>query len=328
MDSERIGNRAFPLLFVLTVGLLSTAAATEHGIKKRVAMLTMRMDAEAQSEVQSIAVNRFAQHRFVQGSNLDLRVFNAETRELRERRARDAIAWKPELLICFGTNAARTAKSLTNVPIVFVDVSEPVRAGLVSSLNRPGGTATGTSGRSVDLLAKQVELLVEVAPNIKRIAVLTSTGSAPTAMQQLEQASRSLNVEVTEIKLSDEAGLEFVQAAVASSKANGVVIVGWVRFGEFEKRAIEYFKTARLPSAWPSSRQVEQGGLVSVGPPDADMLVRSIDIASRILTGESAASIPVDQITHVQVAVNLATARDLGLQVRDNVLLRADRIVK
>lgn len=307
--------------------VVAFGVADARDSRKRVAILTMQMGLLPQDELRSAIAARFDLH--FQKGKPEVRLFNAEMRDLRPKMALEAVAWRPDVIIAFGMNGTRTARDLsTDTPIVFLGVSDPVAVGFVESLSRPGGRLTGTSALSMDLLAKRLELLTALAPRHKPVAVLMALGTRPAAATELRAAATRLGTDVVEIILPDGADVDYVLRELTKAKARAALVVGWIGFPELARPAFDRFNSAGLPTAWPNADYVDQGGLVSVGPAGNEQLIRGVDMAAKILKGANPASIPVEQVTKVEVVLNLATARRLRLRVPNDILLRADRVVE
>jgi putative ABC transport system substrate-binding protein len=212
---------------------------------------------------------------------------------------------------------------------VFPTANEPVGSGLVETLARPGGNATGLSMQQTDLAGKRLELLRELVPDLRRLAILTNAGN-PGAMldrDQVRQAAGMLGfeIDVYEIRRSDEIAPAF---EAMKSRTHALYVVGDALMSTSRVRINMMALAQRLPSMFPNRASVEAGGLVSYGPNFPDLYRRAGDYVDKILRGAKPASLPVEQPTKFDLVINLTTARLLGLGVAPMLLARADEVIE
>ncbi|MGH8725148.1 MAG: ABC transporter substrate-binding protein [Burkholderiales bacterium] len=245
----------------------------------------------------------------------------------RRRVVRDLLKLQPDVMLTTTTILTRTAQAATkSVPIVFTWVGDPVASGIVREYARPGGNATGFSLRFFELTAKRLELLHELLPSAKRVAALSRVWDDP----PIEIAWRS------GLATAQRLGIELVRLDARafppeSSSAHAFLILdpfGMFGMGGAMREIVRYTVEQRIPAVFADSESVEVGGLISYATNLHDDLRRSADLVARVLRGDKPAELPVDQAARFELAVNLRTARAIGVTVPKSVLLRADRVIE
>jgi len=244
--------------------------------------------------------------------------------------AAEFVRRKVDVIVTSATAAVVVAKQATSViPIVFAAAGDPVGTGLVASLARPGGNITGLSIQQTDVAAKRLELLREVVPGLGRLAILANVGS-PSAvldMREVQATARTLGLEVLtlEIRRGEDIAPAF-EALKGRADAFYVCIDPLV--GTHRIRINTLALATRLPTMHGSREFVEAGGLMSYGPNVADLFRRAAGYVDKILRGAKPSDLPVEQPTKFDLAINLTTARALGLEVPATVLARADEVIE
>ena len=246
--------------------------------------------------------------------------------------AAELVALAPDVILASASQStAALLQTTRTVPIVFVNVVDPVGAGFVARLARPGGNATGFTPFEYSLSGKWLELLKEIAPNLTRIAILRdpaiATGIGQFAAIQA-MASPSLGVELSPIDVRDGGEIERDIAAFARESNGGLIVTA--SSGALVHRELIIMLAARhrLPAVYPFRYFVTSGGLISYGPDPTDQFRRAAGYVDRILKGEKAADLPVQAPTKYELAINLKTAKALGLIVPQTVLARADEVIE
>ena len=232
-----------------------------------------------------------------------------------------------------GSNvAALAAKAATaTIPIVFGSADDPVKLGLVSSLARPGGNATGVNFFAYEIVAKQLGLLHELVPKASRIAVLLNPGTAissETTLQAVQEAARALHLEIQILKAGSSDEIDAAFAALAHEHADALFIQA---DGFYASRRVQLATLAmreRMPASYVSREMVEAGLLMSYGTNIADMFRQVGIYTGSILKGAKPAELPVTQSTKFEFVINLQTARSLGIEVPPTVLARADEVIE
>ena len=245
--------------------------------------------------------------------------------------AAELVSLKIDVLVTVTTNAALAAKNATRtIPIVFLGVTDPVAAGLVDSLAHPGGNRTGITNMASVLTGKRLELMKETIPRVSRVAVLwdpQAPGSAP-QWEESQVAARELGLQLHSMATSSANDIEgaFREATKARSKALAVTLNPVANSNQ--KRIADLATKNRLPAIYPRGDWVANGGLMSYGPDQAEPFKRVASMVDKILKGAKPADIPVEQPTKFELVINLKTAKQIGLTIPPNVLVRAEKVIK
>jgi ABC-type uncharacterized transport system substrate-binding protein len=247
------------------------------------------------------------------------------------RYAAELIALAPDVILAPGSFAmGALLQASRSVPIVFVHVPDPVGAGFVESLARPGGNATGFILFEYATSAKWLELLKQIAPGLTRVAVfrdptLTSGTGQFAAIQAL---APSLGVEVSPVNVRDAGEIERAIAAFARSPNGGLILTGSALSQVHRQTIVALAARHKLPAIYYERFVVAEGGLMSYGPRLVDQFQRAAGYVDRILKGEKPADLPVQAPTKYELVINLKTAKALGLTVPDSLLARADEVIE
>ena len=246
--------------------------------------------------------------------------------------AAELVALAPDVIVASGsTGVAGLLQTTRTVPIVFVNVIDPVGAGYVARLARPGGNATGFTAFEYSLSGKWLELLKEIAPNLTRIAILRDPALAAgigqfAAIQAM--APSSLGVELSPIDVRDGGEIERDVATFARESNGGLIVTGSSSAAVHRELIVMLAARHRLPAVYPFRYFVTSGGLISYGPDPIDVFRRAAGYVDRILKGEKAADLPVQAPTTYELAINLKTAKALGLTLPPSLLERADQVIE
>ena len=251
----------------------------------------------------------------------------------RDRRsAEELVALAPDVILASASVSVATLQKVTrSVPIVFANVIDPVGAGFVASLARPGGNTTGFSAFEYSLSGKWLELLREISPNLKRVAVLRDAAIAAgigqfAAIQAL--APPSFGVELTPIDMRDHDEIERAITAFAREPNGGLIVTAGPGAVTYLELIISLASQYRLPNVYPYRYYPENGGLASYGPDPIDEHKRAAAYVDRILKGEKPADMPVQAPTRYELVINLKTAKVLGIEVPPTLLARADAVIE
>ncbi|MBI3375461.1 MAG: ABC transporter substrate-binding protein [Betaproteobacteria bacterium] len=264
-----------------------------------------------------------------EGENLKLEYRSTEGRDELAPLAMELATLKVDAIFAYGTPAALAAKgATTTIPIVFGPVAEPVKAGVVASLARPGGNLTGTTHIPSDLIGKLLELLKETAPAAKHVAVLSSSTNPSTAtvLHALEAAARPQGVKIQVVDIRRREDIAAAFAALARNKPDALIVTRGAPVTPAEVTG--FAATTRLPAIYESSDFTEAGGLMSYGPNISDLCRRAAGYVDRILKSAKPADLPVEQPTTFDLVINLKTAKSLGLKIPQSVLLRTTRVIE
>ena len=231
----------------------------------------------------------------------------------------------------WGTAAALAAKRATaTIPVVMGATGDPVKAGLVSTLARPGGNVTGLSSVALELENKRLELLKEIVPEVTRVGVFWNHANpySALALEQEEMAARALSLRLHPVRLAAPSDLENAFAALKRERVQALSVHGYVSTLQSRAAIIAFAAANRMAAIYPLREFVTEGGLVSYGADLAEISRRAAHYVDRILKGAKPAELPVEQPTKLQLAINLKTAKTLGLTISPALRLRADQVVE
>jgi len=261
---------------------------------------------------------------------IDTRWAGSNAAEIR-RHAAELAALAPDVILAHGTSTVGPLLQATRtVPIVFPIAGDPVGAGLVDSLARPGGNATGFMVAEYSMGGKRLELLREIAPNVTRVAVLRdpTQGSGTGEFAAIQAVAPSLRVEVTPVNVRDAVEIERAVTAFARSPNGGLIVASTTSAQLHRDLIITLAARHKLPAVSTERTFVAAGGLVSYGPDFIDQFRRAASYVDRILKGEKPADLPVQTPTKYELVVNLRTAKALGFAMPPALLARADAVIE
>jgi ABC-type uncharacterized transport system substrate-binding protein len=269
---------------------------------------------------------------YVEGQNITIEFRSAEGQYDRlPGLAAELVRLKVNVIVAAGPLASQVAKQATKtIPIVMAAIADPVGAGFVASLARPGGNITGLSLMHSDLVAKQLELLKEVLPKVSRMAVLGNPANPNYApmLRGAQDAARALGVRLQPLEARDPSEIDTVFAPLTTERAGALIVLGDTMFFGHRTRIADHAVRRRLPTAFGASEYAEAGGLLAYGPSLVDGYRRAATFVDKILKGAKPADLPVEQPTKFELVINLKTAKALGLTIPQSVLLRADQIIQ
>jgi putative ABC transport system substrate-binding protein len=268
---------------------------------------------------------------YVEGENIVFEYRFAEDKyERLPGLAAELVRSKVDVIVVHASLGTRAAKqATTTIPIVMASVGDPVGAGFVSSLARPGGNVTGVSNNDVGLAAKRLGLLKEVLPKLSLVAVLRNPASPSSELQsgETQASARSLGIKIQLVDVRDPKELERAFSVMAKARAGAFTVMADPLFLSQQKQVANLAITNRLPSSFARNENVEAGGLMSYGPALADQFRQAATYVGKILKGAKPADLPVEEPTRMYLVINLKTARALGLTIPPALLLRADQVI-
>ena len=323
-------SRRLVLLAMLALVALSTAAADAQSPAPphRVGYLTV----SAQPGREEIFRQELRRLGYTEGQNLTIEYRAADGRfERLPALAAELVGLKVDVLVTVVTQASLAAKKATaTIPIVMVGVGDPVGAGLVASLARPGGNVTGSSTNATDVVGKQLELVRELRPKASRVGVLWNPANAVFQKQALAEAKAAaaklkLRLQIAEARGPAEFDRAF--ATIAGQRVDAVLVIGDPVFNAHASELAELAVKHRLPTVSSSREYVERGFLMTYGPSFADAHRLSAAYVDRILKGARPADLPVEQITKFEMFINARTARVIGVPVPQALVARADHVI-
>jgi putative ABC transport system substrate-binding protein len=287
--------------------------------------------ASTQSEWTAAFVQRLRELGWIEGRTVAIDYRYAEGRSERAAEiAAEFVRLKVDVIVTQGTPAVLAAKQATSViPIVFASAGDPVGTGIVASLARPGGNVTGLSGQATDTAAKRLELLREIVPNLRRLAIMGNIGNPFNVleMDEVQAAARTLGLEVAalEIRRGEDIAPAF---ATLKGHAEALYVGGDPLLIINQIRINTLALGARLPTMSIFRQYVAAGGLMSYGPNFPDLYRRAAEFVDKILRGAKPADLPVEQPTKFDLVLNLTTANVLGLTIPESFLLRATEVIE
>jgi len=279
---------------------------------------------------------QMTQLNWIEGKNLTIEYRYAEGKGLDQlaELAVELARLKPDVIVVADTSAALAAKRATSsIPIVMASVGDPVARGLVASLARPGGNITGLASFADELAGKRVEILKEVLPKATRIAVITGTGGgglgAQLQVKSMKEVASALGLKLVEISAgSDLENLVNAFQVAVRDRVNAIMTLSGAAFFGQRKSIIALAASHKLPAIYAQKEYVEDGGLLSYGVDRREQYRRAAIYVDKILKGTKPADMPVEQPTKFEFFANLKTAKQIGLTIPPNVLVRADRVIK
>ena len=246
--------------------------------------------------------------------------------------AKEFVDLKPDVMLASDTPSVEALlRETRTIPIVFTNLADPVGTGLVRSLARPGGNATGFTGFEYSLAGKWLEMLKEIAPAVMRVAVLFNPETAPFAQQYLSFIETSAPTFGVTANAASIGSISEIEAAIeAQARASGGGLIVLPDTFTFSNRALLIALAARhrLPAIYPTRGQAIDGGLLSYGPDTVDLYRRAAGYVDRILKGEKPGDLPVQAPTKYELVINLKTAKALGLEVPPTLLARAEEVIE
>jgi putative ABC transport system substrate-binding protein len=273
---------------------------------------------------------------YVEGRNVVIEYRSAEGKlERLPALAAELVALKVDVIVAAaGTVTALAARQATGtIPIVFIAAGDPVSAGLVTSLARPGGNLTGLSALSPELTSKWLELLKQTVPGVSRIAFLWQAGVTPERMErailkEADVAARALGVKLQVVEARGPADIDKAFSEMTRARAGALTVFSTPMFSSERKRLVDLAAKNRLPTMYSFRGYVDAGGLMAYGPNLADLARRAATYVDKILKGAKPGDLPAEQPTKFELVINLKTAKALGLTIPQSLLGRADEVIQ
>jgi len=242
------------------------------------------------------------------------------------------VGLRPDVLIGRSTPTTAALKQETaTIPIIFVNVTEPVEQGFVQGLARPGGNITGFTNFEASIGGKWLQLLKEVDPRIARVAVIYNPQTAPFAglfLRSVESAAPTFAVEAVAMPIQSDADIETALAMFATQPSSGLIAIPDSFTGQHRDRIIALAARYRLPALYAIPSATPSGGLMAYAVDTRDTMHRAAGYVDRILKGAKPADLPVQQVARFQLSINLKTAKAIGLDVAPNLAARADEVIE
>ena len=322
-------------LSALTGSLLAAplaAGAQQVGKVSRIGYLSAGSDT-ANPRVREAFRQGLRELGWVEGQNIIIEYRWAEGRFDRlPDLAAELVRLKVDVLVAAPTPAALAAKNATGtIPIVGMSLTDPIGLGLVASLARPGGNVTGVSySVGAEIFGKDLELLKEVVPRVRRVAVLSNPASParPLTISNVKDAARSLGLQLQLLEARGPRDFDGAFAAMAKERVGALLVVTDPAFIPHRARLVDLAVKNRLPSIFTQREDAEAGGLMSYGPRLSDLHRRGATYVDKILKGAKPADLPVEEPTKFELVINLKPAKALGLTIPPSLLQRADQVIE
>ena len=272
---------------------------------------------------------------YVEGRNVVIEYRDAEGKPERlPALAAELVALKVDVIVAPGTPQALAARQATRtLPIVFATAADPVESGLVTSLARPAGNVTGLSILAPALVGKRLELLTQAVPGVSRVAVLWQPGghderTDKDILKAAEVAARALGVQLQVVEARGPADFDRAFSDMTRARAGALTVLTGIMFLNERRRLVDLTARNRVPAVYGGRDFVHAGGLLSYGPNLADLYRRAATYVDKILKGAKPGDLPVEQPTKFELAINLKTAKALGLTIPPSLLQRADQVIE
>jgi putative ABC transport system substrate-binding protein len=322
--------------FITILGGAATwplTARAQQSSARRVGVLSPLAPSAAASPSFEIFRKTLLDHGYVEGRSISFEYRWADGNPARLAAfAAELVNLKVDVIFCGpGTPTALAAqKASATIPIVFVGAGDAVGAGLVASLARPGGNATGLVNQSQDIAGKQMEMLKEAVPNLSRMGVLwrPSNPSYRNLITRFDDVVRATGVEVVLISAETPADLVAAFETMKKAQINGLLVQADALFIQEGKRIVELAAAYKIPAIYRLGEQAVAGGFMAYGPSIPYMYRQGALFVDKILKGAKPADLPVEQPTKIELVINLKTAKALGLEVPPTLLARADEVIE
>jgi putative ABC transport system substrate-binding protein len=338
MNGSKQSGMTIKPIVVLLVGLVlasvQPAEAQQSGIVARIGYLDNSTAAGIAVFLEAFR-QELSKLGWIEGKNITIEYrFAEQNNERLPELAADLVRLKVDLIVATGTPIALDAKrATTTIPIVMVSSGDPVAAGLVASLARPGGNVTGLSALSTELNTKRLEILKDAIPKLARVGLLRPPGVSNLArdlqLKEFRAAALALKLKLEEIDSQpDPKGLESAFQTAKQKQVNAIMTMTTRAFFAERKRIVELAGKYRLPAIYNQKEFVDEGGLMSYGVDYTDLYRRAAVYVDKILKGAKPADLPVQQATKFEFVINLKAAKQIGLTLPPEVLARANQVIK
>ena len=268
---------------------------------------------------------------YIEGKNIVIEYRYAEGKADRlPELAAELVSLRVDLIITSGPALWAAKNATKTIPIVFTGVQDPVATGVVDSLAKPGGNVTGLSILAPELGGKRLELLNEVVPKITRVAFLWAGlgPGAPLSVKETQAAAQAMGLQLQSLEVRDLKDFDSAFEAITKNRAQALLTNPGPVINTHQARIVEFAAKNRLPAMYAAPESVDAGGLMSYGPNPTDQYRRAAVYVDKILKGAKPADLPVEQPIKFEFIINLKAAKQIGLTIPPNVLVRADKVIK
>jgi putative ABC transport system substrate-binding protein len=317
--------------FVLGTLLLTISVPIEAQQEKKLPRIGYLVIGSEAAQVSEAFLQGLRDLGYVEGKNIIIE-YRGDPQRREDRLpelAADLVGLKVDVIVALSPPAARAAMNATKtIPIVIRSTGDPVRAGFVSSLARPGGNITGITSISTELYGKRLELLKEVIPRLSRVAVLHNPDRGDNDFKEMQSAARSLELQLQSVKVRGPNDFENAFRAAGKARAQALITIRTPLINNQRKQVADLAIKSRLPAIYDESAYVEAGGLMSYGTNLADLQRHAAVFVDKILKGRKPADLPVEQPMKFEFIVNLKAAKAINVTIPQSVLFRADKVMK
>jgi putative tryptophan/tyrosine transport system substrate-binding protein len=328
-SSKRAGMRYKTIAFILIV--LTAAHLAEAQQPTKVPRIGLLVPSSSDSTRRDAFLQGLRDLGYVEGKNIviEYRYTEGELNRLSDLAA-ELVRLNVDVIVTAAISSVRAAKKATaTIPIVFASVGDAVDSGLVSSLARPGGNATGLTFLAPELDGKRLELLKEAFPKVTRVAFLWRVPAArEDLLKDAEPVAKTLGLRLQSVGVKGPDDFESAFKAAKSGGADALIVISNPLSNTYRARIVDLAAKNRLPGIYPSTDFVEDGGLMSYGADILDNWRRAATYLDKILKGAKPADLPVEQPTKFEFVINLKTAKQIGVTIPPTVLARADKVIK
>jgi putative ABC transport system substrate-binding protein len=326
-----MNRKLFSLLTAIFLALTHRAEAQQSAKVARIGYLSGASFSANTARIEAFR-QALRELGYIEGKNIVIEWRSAEGQLNRlPALADELVRLKVDVIISSASTQTPVAKQATStIPIVMAQDGDPVAAGFVASLARPGGNITGLSTLTPELSGKQLELLNAIIPKLKRVAVFGSSNNPGNtqSLKQIELAAGASNVQLQFLNVLGPEDIATVFRAISNRSTDAVLVMAGPVFFSQRKNLAELAIKNRVPAIYPRPEFVEAGGLMTYGVNITDLHRRAAIYVDKILRGAKPADLPIEQPTKFQLVINLKTAKQIGLTIPPNVLARADRVIR
>jgi putative tryptophan/tyrosine transport system substrate-binding protein len=322
-------------VFIIVTGVLALVQLAEAQQPAKVVRIGVALGGTATS--MKYLVDAFHQGLrelgYIEGKNVLIEYRYTEGRPERSAEiAEKIIGLKPDIIVVHSTALTASCKNATStIPIVVGNAGDLVGPRLVESLARPGGNITGSTSMATDLAAKRLEIAKEIVPKLSRLGVVwhgLRGFSDELELMEIQAAARQLGIAVQPVEVRDPKEFQAPYASLIAQKTDAIVLIQGTFTDRYNKELSELAAKSRLPSVCEGSQWAENGCLISYGPDRTYSWRRAAYFVDRILKGTKPADLPIEQPTKFELAVNMKTAKALGIKIPNSILIRADRVIE
>ena len=326
MSSPSITSCKLLMVVVLAMSLLPGAHADAVPTEVRIGALTPLLTTSPEEGLRQ----GLAELGYVEGRNLIIERRRAESSDGLRSAAEDLVRSKVNLIVAFGTQAARAALSATaTIPVVYIS-GDPVGTGLAESLAHPGGNSTGVSTLATELIPKRMELLQQAAPHVRRVILLGNPGSPLQAgvLKEARKAGEALHMQIVAVDARNAVELDVALRGLQHRASDGFMVSSDVLFLGNRAKVAAAVARAKLPGMFPGRDYHDAGVLMSYGTSTKEMGRQAAGYADKILKGAKPADLPIEQSSKYDLVIDLRVAHKLGLKVPQELLFRADEVIR